>query len=103
MSLVEALTNLGVGFVINVILQIVAAGYYGVTLTVTESAAISLAFTGFSLARSYILRRLFESIRVGAWTISFQSVARRMGISRAMQKHPKREKPTGDYTPAGFG
>ena len=66
MSAVEALTNIVVGFGINVVGQIIVFKFYGIPLSPQASAIISVAFTGCSLARSYILRRIFEAIRVRA-------------------------------------
>ena len=101
MSFAEALTNIVVGFGINVVGQIIAFAFYDIQLTAGASALISLAFTGVSLARSYILRRIFESIRVGTWTTSFSFGKKRTETSRATRALAKQEKQTCDYTPAG--
>ncbi len=63
MSLVESFTNVAVGYGIAVITQIVVFPLFGLTTTLTENMAIGAIFTVVSIARSYCLRRLFETIR----------------------------------------
>ena len=62
MSLVEAVTNV-VGVAVGV--QILLFPVFGLTVTLRQNLAIGLVFTGVSIARSYVLRRMFEAI--GAW------------------------------------
>ena len=62
MSLVEAVTNV-VGVAVGV--QILLFPVFGFTVTLRQNLAIGLVFTGVSIARSYVLRRMFEAI--GAW------------------------------------
>ncbi|MBO6885469.1 MAG: hypothetical protein JJ869_18100 [Marivita sp.] len=64
MSLVEAVTNVAVGYVLAVITQIMVFPWFGLDAAVGEHLAIGLAFVGVSLVRGYLLRRLFEAIRV---------------------------------------
>ena len=65
MSLVEAVTNVVVGFGVAVGVQILLFPVFGLTVTLRQKLAIGLVFTGVSIARSYVLRRMFEAI--GAW------------------------------------
>ena len=65
MSLVEAVTNVVVGFGVAVGVQILLFPVFGLTVTLRQNLAIGLVFTGVSIARSYVLRRMFEAI--GAW------------------------------------
>ena len=63
LSLVEAITNVAVGYVLAVITQIVAFPWFGIHPSLGENLAIGSIFTGISLLRSYALRRLFERLR----------------------------------------
>lgn len=60
MSLIEAITNVVVGYVLAIITQILVFPWFGITAQMEEHLAIGLAFLGVSLVRSYLLRRLFE-------------------------------------------
>ena len=62
-SLVEAITNVAVGYVLAVITQIVVFPWFGIHPSLGENFAIGSIFTGISLLRSYTLRRLFERLR----------------------------------------
>jgi hypothetical protein len=61
MSLVEPGTNVIVGYGIAVLTQIVAFPLFGLSATIGQNLAIGAIFTVVSLARSYLLRRLFEA------------------------------------------
>ena len=64
MSLLESMANVVVGFVVAVIAQILVFPLFGMHPTFSQNLWIGLIFTGVSLARSYLLRRGFESLRV---------------------------------------
>lgn len=63
LSLVEAITNVAMGYVLAVITQIVVFPWFGIHPSLGENLAIGSIFTGISLVRSYALRRLFERLR----------------------------------------
>jgi len=63
MSLVEAITNVVVGYALAIITQIVVFPWFGITAQLEDHLAIGIAFVMVSMARGYILRRLFERIR----------------------------------------
>ena len=63
MSLVEAFANVGVGYVIAVVTQVVVFPIFGIAATLQQNLAIGVIFIVVSLVRSYLLRRLFEAIR----------------------------------------
>ena len=65
MSLAEAVANVVVGFVVAVGVQMLLFPVFGLTVALRQNLVIGLAFTGVSIARSYVLRRMFEAI--GAW------------------------------------
>lgn len=64
MSLVEAGTNVIVGYGIAVGTQLVVFPWFGLSARVSDAFAIGAIFTGISIARGYALRRLFEALRV---------------------------------------
>ena len=64
MSMVEAVANVVVGYVLAIATQIVVFPWFGIETGLAEHMTIGLAFVGVSLARSYLLRRLFEAIRI---------------------------------------
>lgn len=64
MSLFEATTNVVVGYVLAIVTQIIVFPWFGIETGMGEHLAIGLAFVGVSLVRSYLLRRLFEAVRV---------------------------------------
>jgi hypothetical protein len=63
MSMVEAAANVVVGYVLAIATQIVVFPWFGIEAALSEHLAIGMAFVGVSLARGYLLRRLFEAIR----------------------------------------
>jgi hypothetical protein len=60
MSLVEAATNVVVGYVLAVATQIVVFPWFGIATGLAEHLTIGIAFVGVSLVRGYLLRRLFD-------------------------------------------
>lgn len=60
-SALEAVANVAVGYMVSVAANIVILPMFGYGVTVAQSLAIGLAFTAISLARSYILRRIFNT------------------------------------------
>lgn len=62
MSMVEAVTNVAVGYVLAIATQIVVFPWFGIETGLAEHLTIGLAFVGVSLARGFLLRRLFERI-----------------------------------------
>ena len=63
MSLVEAVANVVVGYGVAVLTQMLVFPLFGLTTTLGQNLAIGAIFTAVSLARSYVLRRMFEAIR----------------------------------------
>ena len=64
MSLIEALANVVVGFWLAVIAQMLVLPLFGLSVSFGQNLAIATLFTGVSLIRGYVLRRLFETL---AW------------------------------------
>jgi len=59
-SLLESIGNLMVGAAINLTVQVVAFPWFGIEVSLGTNLRITLLFTGISLTRSYVLRRLFD-------------------------------------------
>lgn len=64
MSLVEALTNVAVGYGIAVVTQMAVFPLFGLHATLVQNMMMGAIFTVVSIVRSYVLRRVFEEIRV---------------------------------------
>ena len=59
LSALEAGANVVVGFVLAVLMQMVLFPVVGLAASVPQSLGLGAVFTGTSLLRSYLLRRLF--------------------------------------------
>ena len=59
-SLIESLTNVAIGMVVSFFGQIVVSHWYNLPLNVTQNMQIVMFFTVLSVARSYVLRRVFN-------------------------------------------
>ena len=64
MSLVESIANVIVGYGFAVVTQILIFPIFGLHTTLAQNLKMGLVFTVVSIARSYVLRRLLEAIRV---------------------------------------
>jgi hypothetical protein len=62
MSLVEAVANVIVGYGLAVVTQILIFPVFGLHTTLAQNLKMGAVFTVVSIARSYVLRRLFESV-----------------------------------------
>lgn len=63
-SFAEATTNTLVGYGVAIAAQVAIFPLFGIYISVADHAVIGLLFTAVSLVRSYVLRRLFEALRV---------------------------------------
>ncbi|PJN93156.1 hypothetical protein CNY89_23140 [Amaricoccus sp. HAR-UPW-R2A-40] len=63
MSLVEAWTNVVVGYGIAVLTQMAVFPLFRLDATIGQNLAIGAVFTAISLVRSYALQRLFEAMQ----------------------------------------
>lgn len=63
-SLAEALANIAIGYCVAIAAQVAIFPLFGIHIGAGSHAAIGGLFTGVSLVRSYVLRRLFEALRV---------------------------------------
>ena len=62
-SLLEALTNVVVGYALAVLTQMIVFPWFGLAASLQDNLASGAAFVGVSLIRGYALRRVFESWR----------------------------------------
>jgi hypothetical protein len=62
-SLIEAITNVALGYVLAVATQIIVFPWFGLHLSLGDNLALGAVFVGISLLRSYALRRLFEAFK----------------------------------------
>jgi len=96
MSLVEAATNVVVGYVLAIATQIVVFPWFGIKTGLTGHLTIGLAFVSVSLVRSYLLRRLFERGRFShalvdllrRWCFTPAPEALRRGEDEQPRRHP---------------
>ena len=63
MSLLESIANVVVGYGVAVGAQIVVFPLFGLHASVSDNLMIGVVFTGVSLVRSYVLRRVFNALR----------------------------------------
>lgn len=65
MSLIEAVSNVAIGYGVAVLAQIAVFPLFGLQVSMRDNLLIGALFTLVSVARSYVVRRLFERMR--AW------------------------------------
>jgi len=63
MSLVEALSNVVVGYALAVATQVAVFPLLGIGLRTRQMLIVGLVFTVVSIVRSYLLRRLFNHMQ----------------------------------------
>lgn len=61
-SLAETLASVAVGYIVAVISQLVILPWFGVELTLSENFTVAAYFTAVSIARGYVVRRVFNRI-----------------------------------------
>jgi hypothetical protein len=64
MSLVEAIANVVVGYGVAVLTQLIVFPWFGLPARIDDALALGAIFTGVSIARSFALRPLFETVRI---------------------------------------
>lgn len=64
MSVIEAFTNVIVGYGVAVVAQVLVFPVFGLHTTLAQNLKMGLVFSGVRTIRSFTLRRLFEAIRV---------------------------------------
>jgi len=64
-SLLEAIANVGFGWLVALATQLLAFPLVGIQASLQQNLLLGAIFTAASLARSYLLRRLFNRIATG--------------------------------------
>lgn len=62
-SLIEALGNTAIGWTVNYIANLLVLPLFGFHVTYSQAFYIGCIFTVISVARSYLVRRLFNGIK----------------------------------------
>jgi hypothetical protein len=60
-SLLEAATNVVLGFVLALVVQALIYPLFGIRTSLASDGTIAVVFTAVSLVRSYMVRRAFET------------------------------------------
>lgn len=63
-SLIETVLNTALGYGVALASQIIVFPWFGINIPFSSNIAIGLIFTVVSIARGFVLRRFFESLRV---------------------------------------
>lgn len=64
MSLFESVANVAIGYAVACISQLIVFPWFGLHVPLRDTLLIGAVFTVISIARSFLLRRAFEAIRV---------------------------------------
>ncbi len=64
MSMLESIINIAVGFGISLGAQMLFLPMLGVAISFSQNLTFALIMTVISIARSYVLRRLFEALHI---------------------------------------
>ena len=60
-SMIETLTNVGIGWFISFIANMLVLPLFGYNINFTDGVLISIIFTIISIVRGYVVRRWFNS------------------------------------------
>jgi hypothetical protein len=61
-SLLESIVNVIVGYGVALLSQVIIFPVFGIKVTIRDNILIGLFFTVISIARSYVLRRIFNKL-----------------------------------------
>jgi hypothetical protein len=64
MSLIESASNVAVGYLVALAAQLIVFPSLGIAVSLSQNLIIGLIFTAVSIARSYVMRRVFNSIHL---------------------------------------
>jgi hypothetical protein len=64
MSLFESVANVAIGYGVAVVTQMLIFPIFGLHTTLAQNLKMGAIFTVVSIARSFALRRVFETIRM---------------------------------------
>lgn len=63
MSMLEATSNVALGYVLAVVTQLLAFPVFGLAVSLPQSAMLGAIFSAVSLVRAYGLRRFFNWLK----------------------------------------
>ena len=63
-SFIESFIDVGSGFILAVLIQLLIFPFFGLSPTILDSIGIALIFTGVSITRSWLWRLLFKKVSV---------------------------------------
>lgn len=63
-SFIESCINVLIGYLIALIAQIIVFPIYNIEVSISQNIQIGLIFTIVSIARSYLLRRMFNKLHI---------------------------------------
>ena len=63
-SLIEAISNAAAGILVATGAQVIIFPWFGIIISWADTWSIAILMTGVSIVRSYVLRRVFEWLRV---------------------------------------
>lgn len=66
MSAIETATNIAVGLVVSLSVQMVILPLYDIHISMSENVQITIFFTAVSIVRGYALRRIFNKVKSNA-------------------------------------
>ncbi|MEQ8257997.1 MAG: hypothetical protein RH980_18280 [Roseovarius confluentis] len=64
-SAIEAVVNVGLGLIINTSVNLAVLPLFGLAPSFGDALGIALVFTGVSVVRSYLVRRVFAVVSDG--------------------------------------
>lgn len=64
MSFVESVANIVVGYGLAIVTQLAVFPLFGLHASLSDNLVIGLVFTGVSLCRAFLLRRVFNRLSV---------------------------------------
>ena len=62
MSLIESISNVIIGYFVALLSQIIVFPIFDIQTTIQDNLLIGLWFTGISILRSFVLRRIYNRI-----------------------------------------
>lgn len=62
-SAIEVIVNVGSGYFVGILVQLLIFPLFGLNISLVENAIITLIFTIASMIRGYYIRRLFNKYR----------------------------------------
>jgi hypothetical protein len=64
LSLIESLTSTLAGLVVSFIIQLIIYPAMGIPVRLSQNVVITIVFTGASVLRGYVIRRVFNRYKI---------------------------------------